>query len=131
VRDMNVEGWVKSGMAYGWDVLRSAVEGARSAGEQIREEESPRSVLLRSARISLVPSVTVASLGLAAGYWLSKRKHAQSAVAFGLLGAVIGFAGSMAWATRHMTGGIARGALQNVNVARDAHWLTKHPVDYA
>jgi len=118
-------------MAYAWDVLRSAVEGARSAGEQIREEESSRSVLMRSARISLVPSVTVASLGLAAGYWLSKRKHAQGAVAFGLLGAVIGFAGSMAWATRHMTGGIARGALQNVNVARDAHWLTKHPVDYA
>ena len=128
---MNVEGWLKSGMAYAWDVLRSAVEGARSAGEQIREEQSPRSVLMRSARISLVPSVTVASLGLAAGYWLSKRKHAQGAVAFGLLGAVIGFAGSMAWATRHMTGGIARGALQNVNVARDTHWLTKHPVDYA
>ena len=128
---MNVEGWVKSGMAYAWDVLHSAVEGARTAGEQIREEESPRSVLMRSARISLLTSVTGASLGLAAGYWLSKRKPAQNAVAFGLLGAVIGFAGSMAWATRHMTSGIARGAFQNVNIARDAHWLTKHPVDYA
>ena len=50
---------------------------------------------------------------------------------FGLLGGVIGFAGSIAWATRHMTGGMARGALQKVNVVRDAHWLSKHPVDYA
>ncbi|HVP51327.1 MAG TPA: hypothetical protein VMT05_04405 [Terriglobales bacterium] len=128
---MSLDAWLKSGIGYACDLLRSAAEGARSAGEQIREEESPRSVLVRSARTSLVPGVAVACLGLAAGYWLSKRRPAQNAVAFGLLGAVIGFAGGMAWGTRHMTGGIARGAIKKVDAARDAHWLSKHPVDYA
>jgi hypothetical protein len=128
---MILDAWLKSGIAYGWDLLHSAVEGARSAGEQIREEESPRSVLMRSACTSLVPSVAVASLGLVAGYWVSKRKPAHNAVAFGLLGAVIGFAGGMAWSTRHVTGGIARGAIRKMDAARDAHWLNKHPVDYA
>ena len=128
---MSLDAWLKSGVAYGWDLLCSAAEGARSAGEEIREEESPRSVLMRSARTSLVPSVAAASLGLAAGFWVSKRKPAHKAVAFGVLGAVIGFAGGMAWGTRHVTGGIARGAIKKVDAARDAHWLTKHPVDYA
>ena len=128
---MNLDTWLKSGIEYGWDLVRSAVEGARSAGEQIREEESPRSVLMRSARTSLAPSVAAATLGLVAGYWASKRKPARNTVAFGLLGAVIGFAGGMAWSTRHMTGGMARGAIKKMDAARDAHWLTKHPVDYA
>ena len=128
---MNLDAWVKSGIAYGWDLLRSAAEGARSAEKQIREEESPRAVLMRSARTALVPSVAAASLGVVAGYWVSRRRPAHNAVAFGLLGAVIGFAGGMAWSTRHVTGGIARGALKKMDAARDAHWLTKHPVDYA
>jgi len=131
MRTVNPEAWLKSGVAYGWDLLCSAVEGARSAGEQFGEEESPRSVLMHSARTSLVPGVAAASLGVVAGYWASKRKPAHSAVAFGLLGAVIGFAAGMAWSTRRVTGGIARGAIKKMDATRDAHWLTKHPVDYA
>jgi hypothetical protein len=128
---MNLEGWLKSGIEYGWDLLRSAVEGARSAEEQIREEESPGSVLRRSALTSLAPTVAVASLGLAAGYLVSRRKSAHRAAAFGFAGAVIGFAGGMAWSTRHMTGDMARGARKKIDATRNAHWLAKHPVDYA
>ena len=130
-RNMNLDAWLTSGIAYGCGLLRSAVEGARSAGQQIGEEESPRSVLMRSARASLAPSLAVASLAVVAGYCVGKRKPAYNTVALGLLGAVIGFAGGMAWSTRHMTGGLARGAIESVNAARDAHWLNKHPVDYA
>jgi hypothetical protein len=128
---MNLDGWLKSGIEYGWELLRAAVEGARSAEEQIRKVESPRSVLIRSARISLAPSVAAASLGLVAGYWVSRRKSAHNTVAFGLAGAVLGFAGGMAWGTRHMAGGMARGAIKKVDAARDTHWLAKHPIDYA
>ncbi|MFZ3214117.1 MAG: hypothetical protein WA188_21630, partial [Terriglobales bacterium] len=60
---MNLDEWLKSGVEYGWDLLCSAVEGARSAEEQIREEESPGAVLRRSALNSLAPTVTAASLG--------------------------------------------------------------------
>jgi hypothetical protein len=128
---MNLDGWLKSGIEYGWDLLRSAVEGARSAEEQIREEESPGSVLRRSVLISLAPTVAAASLGLAAGYLVSRRKSAHRTAAFGLAGALIGFAGGMAWSTRHMAGDMARGAKKSVDATRNAHWLAKHPVDYA
>lgn len=128
---MNLDGWLKSGIKYGCDLLRAGMEGARSAEEQIREEESPRSVLIRSARTSLAPSVAAASLGLVAGYWVSRRKSAHNAVAFGLAGAVLGFAGGMVWGTRHMAGGMARGAIKKMDAARDTHWLARHPIDYA
>lgn len=125
---MNLEELSKSGIAYGWLLLRSALEGARSAGQET--DEPARSVLLRSARTSLAPSVAIASLGVAAGYLLSRRKS-QRLAGFGVAGAVLGFAGGMAWGTRRVTGGMARGALRKLDAARDAHWLAKHPVDYA
>jgi len=128
---MSLEGWLRSGIEYGWDLLRSAVEGARSAEEQIREEESSGSVLKRSALISLAPTVAAASLGLAAGYLVSRRKSVHRTAAFGLAGALIGFAAGMAWSTRHMTGDLARGAKKKIDDTRNAHWLAKHPVDYA
>jgi hypothetical protein len=128
---MNLDRWLKSGIGYGLDLIRSAVEGARSAGEQIHEQESPRSALIRSARTSLAPSLAAASLGLVAGYWVSRGKSAHKTVVFGLAGAVLGFAGGMAWSTRRMTGGMARGAIKKMDATRDAHWLSKHPIDYA
>ena len=128
---MNLDAWLKSGVGYGWDLIRSALEGARSGGDEIQEEESPGSVLLRSARTSLALSVAAASVGLLAGYWVSRRKSARKAGAFGLAGAAIGFAGGMAWGTRHMTGEMARGAIRKMDAARDAHWLARHPIDYA
>jgi hypothetical protein len=127
---MSCDWWLKSGIAYGCDLVRSAVEGARSAEEQI-PGESRRSILIRSARTSLAPSVTAASLGLLTGYLAGKRGSTHNAVVFGLLGAVIGFAGGMVWGTRCMTGEMARGAIKKMDATRDAHWLAKHPVDYA
>ena len=89
-------------------------------------------VLRRSALNSLGPSVAVASLGLAAGYLVSRRKSDhRAAAALGIAGALIGFAGGMAWTTRHMAGDIARGAKRSVDATRNARWLAKHPVDYA
>jgi hypothetical protein len=129
---MNADAWLKSGIEYGWDLLCSALEGARSAEEQIRAEEPTGAVLRRSALNSLGPSLAVASLGLAAGYLASRRKPGhRAAAALGVAGALIGFAGGMAWSTRHMTGDMARGAKKGIDAARDARWLAKHPVDYA
>jgi hypothetical protein len=125
---MKVEERLKSGLGYGLLLLRAAVEGARSVKQG--SVEQPRSVLLRSARASLASGVAAASLGLAAGYLLSRRRTPKLA-SFGVMGAVVGFAGGMAWGTRRMTGGMARGAIRKLGATRDAHWLAKHPVDYA
>lgn len=129
---MNLDAWLKSGIEYGWDLLCSAVEGARSVEQQMREQGQPGEALRRSALNSLGPSVAGASLGLAAGYLMSRRKSRHSAAAaLGIAGALIGFAAGMAWSTRHMTGDIARGAKKRVDATRNSHWLAKHPVDYA
>jgi hypothetical protein len=128
---MNLDSFLKSGVEYGGDLIRSALEGARGAEEEILEGESLPSLLLRSARASLAPGATAVSLGVLTGYWMGRRRSVPSAVAFGLAGAVIGFAGGMAWSTRHMTGGMARGAIRKIIATRDAHWLANHPVDYA
>jgi len=128
---MSLDAWLKSGVEYGWDLLCSAVEGARSVEQQIRHQEHSAEVLRRSALNSLGPSVALASLGLVAGYFMSRRKSAHHAAALGVAGALIGFAGGMAWSTRHMTEDIARGAKKRVDATRNAHWLAKHPVDYA
>jgi len=128
---MNLDAWLKSGIEYGWDLLRSALEGARSGEEHLREG-SRRELLRRSAVSSLVPTAAAASLGLAAGYLLSRGKSGHRATAaFGLAGGLIGFAGGMAWSTRRVTGDMARGARKKIDATRDARWLAKHPVDYA
>ena len=128
---MTLDEWLKSGIEYGRELVRAAMEGARSAEDEVLEGKSPRALLVRSARGSLAPTATVAFVSALAGYCASRRKSAPTAVAFGLLGAVIGLAGGMAWGTRHMTGGMARGAIRKMSVTRDAHWLSHHPVDYA
>ena len=128
---MKLDGWLKSGMEYGWDLLRAAVEGARSAEDEMLEGSSRRALLMRSARSSLAPAATGAFLGALAGYCASRRKSAPTAAAFGLLGAALGLAGGIAWSTRYMTEGVARGAIKRVDAERDTHWLAKHPIDYA
>jgi hypothetical protein len=52
-------------------------------------------------------------------------------VAWGFLGAAIGFSAGMGWEIRGLAASIARGALHNVEKARDEHWLQLHPIDYA
>ncbi len=128
---MTLDDWLKSGIEYGRDLIRAAMEGARLAEGEVLEGKSPRAVLARSARGSLAPTATIAFLAALGGYCASRRKSAPTALAFGLLGAAVGLAGGMAWGTRHMTGGMARGAMRKMSATRDAHWLSHHPVDYA
>jgi len=131
IKGMSPDAWLKSVLEYGCDLMVAAVEGVRAAEPQALEGQSRGSVLMRSARTSLAPCATAVSLGLLTAYWVSRRKSVPNALAFGVAGAVIGFAGGMAWSTRRVTKGIARGALKNINATRDAHWLAQHPVDYA
>jgi len=128
---MSRDRFLKSGVEYSGDLIRSALEGARSAGEELLAGRSLLSLMMGSARASLAPSATAVSLGVLTGYWMGRRKSVSNAVAFGLAGAVVGFAGGMVWSTRHMTGGMARGAIKKMGATRDAHWLAHHPVDYA
>ena len=128
---MRREPWLKSQLEYGHDLIHSAVEGARSAGEHALATEPLGAVLARSARASLPWAAIGASVGLLAVYPARKHESIRNGLLLGVLGAVIGFGTNVAFSTRPLTGEIVHGAVRNINAVRDAHWLAKHPIDYA
>jgi len=123
------EPWLKSRLHYGHDLIHSAVEGARSAGEHAQTNLPVGTVLVRSARASLPWAVIGASVALL--YSRRRQQSTRKQVLFGVLGAVAGLGTNVALSTRQLTGKMVHGAVQNISTVRDAHWLTKHPIDYA
>ena len=126
---MRHEAWLKSELEYGHDLVHSALQGARSAGEHALTTEPVGTVLARSARASLLGAAIGASVGLL--YSARKHEPIRNRALFGILGAVIGFGTNVALSTRPLTTEIVHGAVRNINTVRDAHWLARHPIDYA
>lgn len=124
-------GQLKSRLEYGHDLIHSAVEGARSAGEHALATEPVGAVLARSARASLPWAAIGASVGFVAVYPARKHESIRNGVLFGVLGAVIGFGTNVALGSRPLISEIVHGAVRDINTVRDAHWLEKHPIDYA
>ena len=125
------EAWLTSHMAYGHELIHSAVEGARSARDHALANQSVSAVLRRSARGSLPMMAIGASVGLLTLYSANKQRTTANQVLFGMLGAIVGLATNLALSTRELTGEMVHEAVKNINTVRDAHWLTKHPIDYA
>ena len=88
-------------------------------------------ILSRSARASWAPTVMGAGFGALCGLLAQRRKpKTSSVVAMGVVGGFVGFTAGVAWETRQLSSGIARGALRNVSSTSDSHWLGKHPIDF-
>jgi hypothetical protein len=128
---MDLRKWSKSNGDYGRELLHSGIEGARSGREAFLNGESLTPFLSESVRSALKPAALGACLGVLGSYPGSREKSISRALAYGLLGGVIGFGAGVAWESRHLTASAACGALRNVGKVRDEHWLTKHPIDYA
>jgi hypothetical protein len=128
---MRVNTWVKSEIGYGEELVRSAMAGVQSAGHKALGEEPVRLVLKRSARTSLPWAAAGACIGVMVACRGRRLRPTPNAAVFGLLGAIVGFGANMAISTRQLTGETFRGAMRNVTTARDAHWLAKHPINYA
>jgi hypothetical protein len=128
---MRHEPWLKSELEYGRDLIHSAMQGARSAGEHALATEPVSTMLARSARASWPWAAVGASVGLLAVYPARKHESIRNGLLFGVLGAVIGFGTNVVLSTRPLTGEMVHGAVRNINTMRDAHWLAKHPIDYA
>jgi hypothetical protein len=123
--------WIKSNIDYGKSLVDTGVDGARSAGTAMLNGECVGSVLARSAAKAW-PSVAIAAgLGVLCTCLATRKKKPSTAIASGLIGGALGFGAGLAWETRRLTGSMARGAMKNVGIARDAHWLSKNPIDYA
>ena len=128
---MTLTEWSKSEMEYGRRVLDSGLEGARSGREAFFEGKSPAPFLTQSVRNAIGPAALGACIGVLSSCPKHERRSAGRAVAFGLVGGVLGLAAGLLWESRELVASIAAGALQNIGRARDEHWFERHPIDYA
>jgi len=128
---MNFAKWSKSSVGYGRKIMNSALEGARTGEDEFLREESLVPFLGESAQHALGPAVIGACIGAVGGYLGNGRRSTNRALAYGLLGGVIGFGAGVMWDSRHFTASVASGAWKSIGKTRDEHWLEKNPIDYA
>ena len=128
---MTLREWSKSSADYGRNILHSGIEGARSGREAFLHGESVTPFLGESVRGALKPAVLGACVGVLSSYPGHREKFVSRALAFGLLGGAIGLGAGVIWGSRHLTASAACSAMRNIGRARDQHWLSRHPIDYA
>jgi hypothetical protein len=128
---MKVPEWVDDRLEYGRKLVNTGLEGAHAGGEAALGEDHLPKVLLESAPSSVGLAALGAGVGVLCSYLGNKRKLSGEAALFGVLGGVAGFLVGFGWSTRHLTNGVAVGAMRNIRTARDEHWLERHPIDYA
>jgi len=128
---MKIGDWLKSEVGYGRDLADSGLQGARAAADSILHGEPVGEILGRSARASWAPTVMGAGVGAVCALLAHGRKPKNATVVvMGVVGGVVGFAAGVAWETRQLSSGIARGALRKIGTTRDSHWLGKHPINF-
>lgn len=128
---MNLLAWLQSSVEYGQKLVNSALDGARSGGEEFLHANTPAPLLSESVRRAWKPAVLGTCLGVLASYPVNGHRRRGRALACGLLGGAIGFSAGMVWGSRRLGRSFAAGAFKSINKVRDEHWLEKHPIDYA
>jgi hypothetical protein len=127
---MSISEKIKTNLAYGQELLESGVEGANEARTVMLESAETMDMVAIAAQQSWQAAAIGVMAGAVVGVLTDDRKPARGVIAGGLLGAVVGFAGSFAWKTRPLTSTMVRGASKRIGGVRDQHWLTKNPVNY-
>jgi hypothetical protein len=128
---MEPHNWSKSEFEYGRKVMHSALEGARHGEDAFLKGRPLSPFLAEGVRDALKPAAVGACIGLLGSYPGDHRGSIGRALAFGLVGWVIGLGAGVAWKTRGLTECVASNALRNIGKVRDEHWLERHPIDYA
>jgi hypothetical protein len=128
---MTLRQWSSSNLHYGWKLLDSGLEGARSGEQAFLGGARLSPVLNRSVRIALAPAALGVCLGFFGSHPGSRRRSAARAFTCGVLGGVVGFGAGVAWDNRRLASSIASSAMKNIGRVRDEHWLDRHPIDYA
>ena len=128
---MDLREWSKSNAEYGRKLLDSGIEGARSGQEAYLDGRPLTPFLSESVRSALKPAAVGACIGMLGSYAGYRQKSIVKTLVFGLLGGAIGLGAGLAWESRRFPASVAGGAMRNMGKVRDAHWLNKHPIDYA
>jgi hypothetical protein len=103
----------------------------RSGEEAFLSGKSLTPFLGKSVQNALKPAVLGACIGVLGSYPGYRQKSICRALAYGLLGGVIGLGAGFAWESRRLAASVAGSALRSIGRVRDEHWLTKHPIAYA
>lgn len=127
---MSISEKIKTNLAYGQELVESGVEGASEARKAMLESAESTDIVAVAAQQSWQAAAIGVMAGAIVGVLTDDRKPARGVITGGLLGAVLGFAGSFAWKTRPLTSTMVRGAGKRIGTTRDRHWLTKNPVNY-
>lgn len=127
---MSISERVKENLAYSKELLESGIEGASEARKAVLGTEQNAGMVTAAAQESWLAATVGVMAGAVCGVLADDRKPLRGVIAGGLLGAVLGFAGSFAWKTRPLTSAMAREAGKHIGGVRDDHWLTKNPVNY-
>ena len=126
--DTSVTEYLKSDMAYLGDLLGAGIAGAKSSWNG-----GDGSGLARRLKPAVyAPTLVGTTIGVLSALFRERgSRSAHRIVMRGLAGGALGFGGGVAWISRSQARAAARGAVKNINNVRDAHWLQKHPIDYA
>jgi len=128
---MSVKDWSMSTVEYGRKLVQSTVNGVRAGEERFREDGQLAPYLERSAKQSFGAAVVGVVVGACIGYHGNERRSVGRLVVGGILGGFIGFGAGLLWETRDLTASVGSDVRKNVQLARDEHWLRRHPIDYA
>lgn len=120
-----------STVEYGRKLVQSTVNGVRAGEERFREDGQLAPYLERSAKQSFGAAVVGVVVGACIGYHGNERRSVGRLVVGGILGGFIGFGAGLLWETRDLTASVGSDVRKNVQLARDEHWLRRHPIDYA
>jgi hypothetical protein len=77
------------------------------------------------------PAAIGACIGVLSSCPGNRHRSLGRMLAFGLIGAALGFGCGIAWENRYLAKSIARAAKRGIERTRDEHWLEGHPIDYA
>jgi hypothetical protein len=128
---MKIGDWLKSEMEYGRNLAGSGWQGARTGADSILQGEHVGAIFSRSARASWAPTVMGAGVGVLCAYVAQHHKpRPATVVVMGAVGGFVGFSAGVAWGTRQLSSGMARGAMRRIGSTRDSHWLGKHPINF-
>ena len=122
--------WLKSEVEYGRDLADSGLQGARTACDSMLNGEAVGTVFSRSARASWAPTMMGAGVGALCGLLAQRKPNTTAVLAMGVVGSFVGFTAGVAWETRQLSSGMARGAMRNIGSTRDLHWLDRHPINF-
>ena len=128
---MKVRQQLETNVDYGERIIKAGLHGAHSGWERFFNEKASSALLNESVRYEWKAAAIGACIGVLSIYPRNPHLSLRSALAYGLLGSVLGCSASALWKWRRLFKSVTSAALKGVGRVRDEHWLEANPIDHA